>query len=54
MKTGEVKLAAKMSEALAQIQNREYVRELEEEGYADVVCYGIAFYRKDCRVKSGK
>lgn len=32
-----------------------YVKDLlEDDGYGDIVYYGIAFYRKDCRVKIGR
>ena len=38
-------------EALAQIEDRGYVKELEDDGYATVYRYGIAFCGKDCMVK---
>ena len=38
-------------EALAQIEDRGYVKELEDDGYATVYRYGIAFCGKDCVVK---
>ena len=38
-------------EALAQIEDRGYVKELEDDGYAVVYRYGIAFCGKDCMVK---
>lgn len=44
-------LDKKADEALAQIEDRGYVRELEDDGYATVHRYGIAFYGKDCLVK---
>lgn len=47
-------LDRRMDDALAQIEERRYKKELEDDGYGDIVCYGIAFYRKDCRVKMGK
>lgn len=37
--------------ALKQIEDRGYVRELEDDGYATVYRYGIAFCGKDCVVK---
>ena len=40
-------------EALLQIEDREYVRELEDDGYDRVYRYGVAFCGKDCLVKSG-
>ena len=42
----------KMAEAaLQQIEDRQYVRELEDDGYQTVYRYGIAFFGKDCLVK---
>lgn len=38
--------------ALAQIQDRHYNAWLPEEGYTGVWDYGIAFYKKQCRVKA--
>ena len=38
-------------EALAQIEDRGYVRELKDDGYTTVYRYGIAFCGKDCMVK---
>ncbi len=40
-----------VDEALSQIEDRGYVRELEDDGYATVYKYGIAFCGKDCKVK---
>jgi hypothetical protein len=28
-----------------------YEEELNEEGYEDIIKYGMAFYRKDCLIK---
>ena len=54
----EVKVANKMIDlpkecdrALAQIVEKKYDEELEREGYANVIKYGVAFYRKDCEIK---
>ena len=44
-------LGAKADEALQQIEKRGYARELEDDGYATVYRYGIAFCGKDCMVK---
>ena len=44
-------LDSKADEALQQIEDRGYVRELEDDGYATVYRYGIAFCGKDCVVK---
>ena len=42
----------KMAEAaLQQIEDRQYVRELEDDGYQTVYRYGVAFFGKDCLVK---
>ena len=37
--------------ALKQIETKKYADELEYEGYTQIIKYGIAFYRKDCRIK---
>jgi len=39
--------------ALDQIEEKKYVEELTQEGYREVIKYGIAFYRKDCEVLVG-
>jgi hypothetical protein len=39
-------------EALAQIEKNNYAAEWEDEGYTDVVKYGVAFYKKRCLVKT--
>ena len=44
-------LESKADEALQQIEDRGYARELEDDGYAVVYRYGIAFCGKDCIVK---
>ncbi len=46
-------LEKKAKEALDQIEQRQYVRELWEDGYQTVYRYGIAFFGKDCLVKLG-
>ena len=38
-------------EALNQIEKMKYVEDLNEEGYEDIIMYGMAFYRKDCIIK---
>jgi hypothetical protein len=41
----------KMSvDALRQIDEKKYDEELKQLGYSSIVKYGIAFYRKDCKV----
>lgn len=37
-------------EALAQISEKKYDFDLEEEGYTEVICYGVAFFKKQVRV----
>ena len=45
----------KMAEAaLQQIEDRQYVMELEDDGYQTVYRYGVAFFGKDCLVKLGE
>jgi len=57
----ELKLAAKFrelpaacEEALRQIEERNYAAYWDDEGYADIMKYGVAFYRKNCEVMLGK
>lgn len=44
-------LANRAEDALAQIAEKNYGRELIDDGYESVVCYGIAFFGKDCEVR---
>ena len=44
-------LGEKAEEALAQIAEKKYDRELVDDGYESVVRYGIAFFGKDCEVR---
>ena len=44
------KLDRECEEALTQIQNRSYAEEFLENGN-EVLCYGLAFYKKECLVK---
>lgn len=44
-------LDASCNEALEQIENRRYYETFADEGYSDVLCYGIAFFRKQCRIR---
>lgn len=37
-------------DALEQIDTRQYTQELRNDGYQKILKYGIAFYRKKCRV----
>lgn len=38
-------------EALRQIEEKKYREELMQEGYEDILAYGVCFYRKECLVK---
>ena len=44
-------LEEKCDEALRQIEEQEYEASLRQEGYQDILKYGVAFYRKECMVK---
>lgn len=41
----------KCDEALQQIEDNKYEDDLKEEGFDDIIKYGLSFYRKDCLVK---
>ena len=43
-----------MREALEQIEKQDYAAALRQEGYRDILKYGVAFYRKECMVKAGR
>ena len=45
------KMEERCMEALAQIEEKQYERDLLNEGYPEVRKYGICFYRKECMVK---
>jgi len=54
----EIKVASKFSdmankctEALQQIEDKNYEAELKNDGYQKVMKYGVAFYDKSCKVK---
>ena len=47
----EAMLEKDCDSALAQIKKKQYDKGLEREGYRSVLCYGIAFYKKECLVK---
>ncbi|MDD2980450.1 MAG: PD-(D/E)XK nuclease domain-containing protein, partial [Hespellia sp.] len=38
-------------EALAQIEDKKYTEGLEENGYTEVICYGLGFFNKQVQVK---
>ncbi len=42
------------AKALQQIYDKNYMEELRTEGYRNIDCYGISFYRKDCEIRFGK
>lgn len=44
-------LEAKCQEALRQIEEQKYEEALRQEGYGQILKYGVAFYRKECMVK---
>ena len=44
----------KCDEALNQIEEQKYEEALRQEGYQDILKYGVAFYRKECLVKLAK
>lgn len=57
----EIKRAKKFTEtetlcekALAQIKDKKYSRELENEGYQNIIKYGICFCKKSCRIKKAQ
>ena len=41
-------------DALEQIQERQYAKRLQMEGYRSILCYGAAFKGKECLIKAGK
>ncbi|MDR1722824.1 MAG: PD-(D/E)XK nuclease domain-containing protein, partial [Tannerella sp.] len=41
-------MAAKCQEALQQIETNRYADEFIEDGYTNILKYGIAFYKKEC------
>ena len=47
-------LEEKCDEALRQIEEQKYEEALRQEGYQDILKYGVAFYRKECMVKMQK
>lgn len=46
-------LEADAQKAVDQIAERGYMEELRMEGYRNIDCYGISFFRKDCEVRYG-
>ena len=39
---------------LEQIEKQDYAAALRQEGYQDIMKYGVSFYRKECMVKAGR
>lgn len=50
----EDRMEAACTEALKQIEQRQYAVRLKSDGMKNIVNYGIACYRKHCKVKIGK
>lgn len=57
----EIKVASKFSEmekgcdkALAQIETLQYEHELREDGYQEIMKYGVCFFKKRCMVKKAE
>jgi hypothetical protein len=46
-------LGKKCDEALKQIETRKYEQELQSIGYYNILKYGVAFFKKDCKIKMG-
>lgn len=46
-------LEKKCDEALRQIEEQRYGEALRQEGYQNIMKYGVAFYRKECMAKLG-
>ena len=47
-------LESDAEKALQQIYEKRYREELRTEGYRNIDCYGVSFFRKDCEVRFGK
>ena len=45
-------LDAGCDQALSQIEDKNYMEELIEDGYCNIIKYGICFFKKTCKVKS--
>ena len=46
-------LDAACDKALTQIEDQQYAAVLEEDGMKTIIKYGIACYKKECKVKLG-
>ena len=49
----EFKLEGTANEALQQIEDKKYAAGLKEDGMRSIIKYGIACYKKECKVKKG-
>ena len=49
--TDEKELANTVREALRQIEEKKYLEELRQEGYEDILAYGVCFFRKECIIQ---
>jgi hypothetical protein len=47
-------LSAECKDALKQIEDNNYAADSIREGYTDIMKYGIAFYKKRCKIMAGK
>lgn len=43
-------LDKRAEDALIQIMDRNYGEKLKQDGYQKILYYGIAFYKKNCRI----
>lgn len=50
--SSEEKMKKECQDALHQIDEKQYERKIKRNGYKTVICYGIAFYRKECLVRT--
>ena len=50
--SSEDKLEAECQNAIKQIEENQYARKIERSGFRKVIRYGIAFYKKECMVKT--
>ena len=44
-------LERRADDALKQIEEKKYEMELRDDGYKNIIKYGISFFKKDCVVK---
>ena len=50
--SSEDKLETECQNAIKQIEENQYARKIERSGFRKVIRYGIAFYKKECMVKT--